>query len=419
MLLQCFHERVTAPAHRLLAAAVLTAVLLNAADTNTAHRRAGARSAARVLVIRDVTVIDGTGAPPAAHQTIVIRGERIAGIRSVRGAGKVPAAALIIDGKGKYAIPGLWDMHVHLWNKENVLPRYVARGVTGVRDMGSDFDRTKAWRAAIESGKAIGPHILTPGPAVDGKPSGEPKLQVIVVTTPAQARDEFDRLDNSNVDFVKILSNLPRDAYFALAERSRHWFLPFAGHIPNGITAEEAIEARQASIEHLFNFPVKDEARSRAALERCVTYETRITPSLTLWHRMAEDDSSVKEALPKLERVVRTARDLHVPILAGTDTGDPGTEPGVTLQDELELLVAAGLTPGEALQSATVEPARFLGWDGTLGVLKEAMLADIVLLDGDPVADIRNVRRIHGVVLRGRYLNRARLKALIATPSAR
>jgi len=359
------------------------------------------------FAIRDVTVIDGTGAPALAHQTIIVRGERILEIGSASRVA-LPPDAVVTDAAGKYAIPGLWDMHVHLWDEKNVLPEYVQHGITGVRDMGSDYERTKRWRAAIESGSAVGPHVVTCGTPLDGQPSTEPKLPVLVVITPEDARSDFDRLDFMGVDFIKVLSDLPREAYFALAERARQWHKPFAGHLPKDVTAEEAVEARQASIEHLFGFPVSDEKRSRAVLAQCALLGTRIVPSLTLWRRMAAEDKSAADALPKIDAVVRQAREAGAAILAGTDTGDPGTFPGVTLHDELELLVGAGLTPMEALRSATYEPALFLGRDKVLGTLKPGMVADVVLLDANPLEDIRNTRRVAGVWARGRCVGSGR-----------
>ncbi len=138
---------------------------------------------AATTVIRDVTVIDGTGAAAAPHTTIVVTGERIAAIGPLAQVA-VPPGARVIDGRGRFAIPGLWDMHVHLWYPENQLPVYVANGITGVRDMGSDYARTKAWRADAESGKAVGPHVVTSGPPVAGKKSDDSKLPVLVVQSP-------------------------------------------------------------------------------------------------------------------------------------------------------------------------------------------------------------------------------------------
>jgi imidazolonepropionase-like amidohydrolase len=414
-------------------------------------------SAAATLAIRDVTVIDGTGAPPVPHSTIVIQGERILELAPAAKA-RIPKGARVIDGRGRYAIPGLWDMHVHLWYEQNQLPVYVANGITGVRDMGSDFARTKAWRKDAESGKEVGPHIITSGAAVDGRKPDDPKLSVIVAVTPEDARRAFDRLDDSGVDFIKVLGNLSRDAYLALAERSRKWQVPFAGHVPASVSAWDAIEARQISIEHLFglfvacaNDPARvldsfDESKARELFRRSALMETRQTPTLTLWERMArigeakretdarlaEVPDAIRRTWPKTEapmapedaaalkrqfelalRMVKLMKECGVEILAGTDTGDPYTIPGVTLHEELALLVKAGLSPMEALQTATSIPAKFLEWDEATGTLKRGMVADVVLLNANPLEDIRNVSRVHAVVLRGRYLSSSWIAATL------
>jgi hypothetical protein len=425
---------------------------------------------AAVTVFRNVTVIDGTGTPAMPHKTIVVRGERIAEIGAAARV-RIPKGARVVEGRGRYAIPGLWDMHVHLWYPQNQLPVYVANGVTGVRDMGSDFAVTTAWRRESESGKRIGPHVVTSGPPVAGKPSDDKKLPVMVAATADDARRTFDKLDDMDVDFVKILSNLPHDAYIALAERARKWRMAFAGHVPSSVTAWEAIDARQGSMEHLFGVFVacsSEEAAIRAAkkptpgvvetfneqkardlFKRSALYETRQVPTLTLWERMTYADTehrvhdprlrfvprTIRSTWPKPEeelkaaaspeamvgkpqlelafRIVRIMQECGVEIMAGTDTGDPYTIPGVSLQRELELLVKAGLTPMDALRSATVIPARYLGWEESLGTLKSGMVADIVLLDANPLVDIRNVSRVSGVSIRGRYLAKPQLAAIL------
>jgi Amidohydrolase family len=417
-------------------------------------------SAVTTTAIRDVTLIDGTGAPPHPHSTLVFRGERIIALGPNRDT-KVPKGARIINGRGKFVIPGLWDMHVHLWDKENVLPLYVAFGVTGVRDMGSDYARTTAWRKEIEDGKAIGPHVVTCGPPLDGVESREDKLPVIAVKTPDDARRAFDRLDGMDVDFVKILSSLPRQAFFALTEQCRHWRTPFAGHLPEEVRASEAIEERMGRMEHLSGLFLAcstdepgiragktprsrmldtfSENRARDLFRKSALFETRQTPTLTLWERMAcldparllhntalgyvpaavrktwpppdedlarADDPELAEMRKQFalaKKMVGLMRECGVQILAGTDTGDPYTVPGATLHRELELLVQAGLTPAEALRSATVEATKFLGWEDSIGALKTGMVADLVLLDADPLDDIRNVSKVAGVAVRGVY----------------
>jgi imidazolonepropionase-like amidohydrolase len=438
-------------------------------------------AASRPLVIRNVTVIDATGAPPQPNRTVVIRGERIAALGSAR-ATPVPKNAVVVNGRGKYLIPGLWDMHVQLWYEENQLPVYAAFGVTGVRDMGSNFARTAAWRAAIEKGTAIGPHVVTSGWALSGGdvPPDE-KLPELRVPTPADARRIFDYLYDQNIDFIRILPSVPRFAYFALIEQGRHWGIPIAGDLPDSVSAWDAIAKRQSSIEHLsglFLACSTDEeelaaeaeraadARNAGALDRigqraldtfsekkagdlfrkCSLFQTRQVPELTRFARAAKEDSwggacdsrivyvprSIREkwkqppAPPddllayrrqlykKALETVKLMRDSGVAILSGTGTGYPDTIPGATLHDELRLLVRAGLTPMEALQSATIAPARYLGWDDALGTIEKNKVADLVLLDADPLADIGNTQKIAAVVLRGKYLSKARLARILA-----
>jgi imidazolonepropionase-like amidohydrolase len=375
---------------------------------------------AAAIVIRDVTVIDGTGSPPLPRQTMVITGKRISQIGPTARV-KIPAGATVIDGRGRYAIPGLWDMHVHLWSDRNQLPLYVARGVTGVRDMGSDFSRTNRWRTAVEAGTSIGPHVVTSGPAVDGRAGRDPRLPVLVALTPDDGRRTFDQLDGMDADFISVQADLPRDSYIALAERARKWRLPFSGEVPSAISVMEAIEARQSSIDRLAGLPAAcsldaaraaetfDEGRAREVFRRSAMMGTRHVPMLHSWEREG------KKNFELANRMVKLMRECGVEVLAGTDTGETATTPGLTLHRELELLVKAGFTPMQALQSATLFPARFLEWDSAVGVLKRGMVADIVLLDANPLADIRNVSRVSGVFSRGRYLNQAQIKATVAS----
>jgi imidazolonepropionase-like amidohydrolase len=392
--------------------------------------------AAAAVVIQDVTVIDVAASAARPHMTVVIEGDRIVRAGSSEAA---PAGAQIVTGTGKFLIPGLWDMHVHLWYKENQLPAFVAMGVTGVQDMGSDFARVRKWRDAIENGSAVGPRIVTSGPPIDGRDSGDEKLPVLVARTPADARKAFDKLWGMDVDFIKVLSGLSRDSYFALAEQARHWDLRLEGHIPSSVTAWEAIEARQRSLEHLFGVAkaVSTDEEALRFFEQCAVRGVRISPTLVLWQRMAHagDDQlksdprlrtvpdSIRKSWPELKdedgaayrsqiqgiyRLVSLATRTKVEILAGTDTGDPYTIPGATLHDELEQLVAGGLSPHQALAAATIAPARFFGWQDTMGAVEKGRVADLVLLNANPLDDIRNVRKIAGVVARGRYYSQAR-----------
>lgn len=395
------------------------------------------------IAIQDVSIIDIGASTVHAHMTVVIDGDKIKSI-TPNATASVPANARKILGTGKFLIPGLWDMHVHLGYLEKQLPVFVAFGVTGVQDMGSDFEKTSAWRAAIESGKAIGPHIVTSGPPVNGVPSDDAKLPVIVAKTPEEARKAFDRLYDMDVDFIKVLSGLSADSYFALAEQARHWHMRFVGHIPASISAWDALESRQSSIEHMFGM-MKSVATDEEALrfyEKCTLYGTRISPTLVLWQRMAhmaddklasdprlkyvpdavhkewpalkdEGNEPLKKQIEGIYKLVGLTTRTKVEVLAGTDTGDPWTIPGATLHDELEQLVAAGLSPHQALAAATIAPARFLDWEEAMGTIENGKVADLVMLDANPLTDIRNTRKIAAVFARGKYYSRQNLDTIL------
>jgi hypothetical protein len=432
---------------------------------------------AQSIAIRDVTLIDATGAPARAHTTVILAGDRIVSIGASATAA-MPKGARVIEGKGKYLIPGLWDMHVHLWDKYNFFPLYIAEGVTGIRDMGSDFARTNRWRK-----QAASPRVYTSGPAVMGPTAKTGKLAVLRVTTAADAEQTVNKLFEMDVDFVKVLSDIPRGAYFSVAHRARIHRLPFAGHLPDAVTLSEAIDERQRSVEHLFGFPLacssaedslrreREEAlekNDQAALRRihnriqetysddkavdygrrCARATVWLTPTLTLLERMSlldmdkltgdpafqhvpasirkewpdpredfkrtskEDFDAGRQDFEKCLRIVAAMRRGGAEILAGTDTGDPQTVPGFALHDELVLLVRAGLTPMEALQAATRNAARCLGVENRFGTIATGKAADVVLLDADPLADIRNTAKISAVVLHGRLYTRAQLDGL-------
>jgi hypothetical protein len=375
------------------------------------------------LLIRNATIIDVATGRATPQRSILIHNSQIAAIGPSIHA---PKATRIIDASGKFVIPGLWDMHVHL-TARNQLPAYPLHGVTGVRDMGSDYDRVNLWRGEIEKGSLVGPHIETCGPPLDGVPSGNPKLAVRVVHTPEEARTVFNQLDDESVDFIGILPQLPRDAYFALIERARKYYSAVAGDVPAGVSALEAVEARQKSIDHMSGILLacsSEEKRLRKAYVEAIEqhdsdaledFQTAALETFnaqkaeTLFQRMALFETRSVPTLAgsheKLATLVLEMQRAGVAILAGSDGGKPGE----SLHQELELLVAAGLTPAQALRSATLEPAKYLNAAGSIGTVEEGKAADLVILDADPLADIRNTRKIAGVVLAGKYLNRRSL----------
>jgi len=194
------------------------------------------------IVISHVTVIDGTGSPAKPDQTVVIHGNRIAKITPT---GNAPAggSAGELDGTGLYLIPGFWDADL-------AFPLLVANGVTGVRNTGGHPDDLKRWRRETAEGKRLGPQLIASGPVIDGPPPIHPDHSVVVKDA-AEAKAAVHHLKSQGWDFIKVYDNVPREAYFALAEEAKKEEIPFAGHVPLSVTALEASEARQKSIEHL------------------------------------------------------------------------------------------------------------------------------------------------------------------------
>jgi hypothetical protein len=390
------------------------------------------------VLIRDATVIDVVKGTRLPKCSVLIRGDKIAAVGPSLSA---PKQTLVLDGTGKYLIPGMWDMHVQLRAREQ-LPLYLAYGVTGVRDMGSDLAHVKSWRAEIEKAALSGPHIETCGPLIDGFPSDDPRLPVMMVRSPAEARSMFDHLDDQQVDFIGVRVRLPREAYFALIERARKYYSHVAGPVPSTVSVLEAIDARQKSIDQMSGIAVAcstEERRLRAPralaidqgdadavhqaevvafetfsaqkadslFERMARYETRSVPMLVNL-RISPDFKGLYE---KVVQVLLRMQNAGVVIMAGSGSGPAGTHPGEQLHEELELLVAAGVTPAQALRGVTWEPAKYFRADDSLGTVQAGKVADLVLLDADPLADIRNTRKIDAVIMGGKLLAKPKLNA--------
>jgi imidazolonepropionase-like amidohydrolase len=455
------------------------------------------RPGGHVLAITHVTVIDMIGAPPLADQTVVIEKQRITAL-GPSSAVAIPGGAKILDARGKFLIPSLTDMHIHLTaagepdgSRKFMLPLLLANGIASVRDMGGYLESLIPLRKEIEEGKRLGPRIVTPGPYLDGSPpSFQPSL---VVTNAVEASEDVHQLVALGVDFIKVQSMLSREAYFDIAQAARREHIPFVGHVPDRVTAVEAANAGQHSIEHLTNvlrgcardqpklmreqlyIPLKQETPEQShsrivqwqhelldsyspqeaatLIARFKEKEVWQTPTLVLLkndafpttENLAASDDRAKYIPPRTLAIWKKARTeqmralsqqdsgLHaqllqksmdivaemqkagVRILAGTDSPAPYVFPGFGLHDELQLLVEAGLTPLEALQAATKTPAEFLHTAKDSGTVEKGKFADLVLLEANPLDDIRNTREIRAVILRGKLLDRAALDQLLET----
>jgi imidazolonepropionase-like amidohydrolase len=441
---------------------------------------------AQTLTILNATVIDVADGSLHPNSTVVIEGNRIARVASGQGRG-IPKGQ-VIDARGLYLIPGLWDMHVHAYfdwprsfGDEYVLPLFIANGVTGVRDMGSDLESVLSARDQVAAHQLLGPRMIVSGPMLDG-PTAQYKA-AIAISTAEDGRQAVDSLKSRGVDFIKIQSGVPREAYFAAAAEARRLGIQFEGHVPDAIRASEAVTAGQRTFEHLigiFEASTPDETgfihrkwgaggdtaanKSLAALLQGFdpvreSILTRLIKQHDVWqcptlfwergqwlvdtvdYRKDPDlaftpTSWVEKKYPGMQRgilksldtdslavrarfvqheldIVHRMQAAGIPFLAGTDT-PAGVEvtPGISLHLELQRFVAAGFTPLEALQTATLNPAKFYDREKDFGSVKPGRLADLVLLKANPLSDIRNTRSITGVIADGRYFSRAALDSL-------
>jgi imidazolonepropionase-like amidohydrolase len=410
------------------------------------------------IAFTHVTVIDGSDSIARPDLTIVVRGARIESVGPGRTA-RIPPGARVVEGRGKFLLPGFWDMHVHaaIAGGRELLKLYLANGVTGVRDMAGDWDTLRTWREDIAAGRMPGPRILASGPYLEG---GDVPIAHFLTRTPDEGRVGVDSLVRLGVDFVKVHSQLNPATYFAIARRARERGIPFAGHVSRAVGAEAASDSGQRSIEHLLALPVPcTPADSLAllprypvqgALGRCSSHDlaplyarfvrngTWMTPTFTAmvevanWPERAVPGDSlaryvpesvrrfVAEIFPMPEGVppgadsvgrailakrleqVGAMRRAGVRILTGTDAPLRNSPPGFGLHEEFVMLRRAGLSPFEIIQATTLEPARYFGMLDSTGTIAPGMRADLVLLAANPLRDIRNTRRILAVVAAGR-----------------
>lgn len=433
--------------------------------------------AAQVIAITDVSVVDVENGRLIGPRTVLLEGDRVKAIGDSSEV-SIPEQASRVDGHGRFLMPGLVDMHVHLFNNASrrppntwSLPLYVANGVTSVREMAAvpgSMPVVDEWRRASDSGTLVAPRIVAVG-VVAGGPS------------PEEASRQVDRAADAQADFIKVFSEIGEPAWRRALESARPRRLSLMGHVPAGVSAVDAALAGQRSEEHLLQLfeacstIERDVLAARRGLvgdalidkrdaqepqvlaafdaRRCDDVAAQLAatgvalvPTLVLddidskpethlerdprWGRLRADEQarwlrikreqpvdSQKSAANRRDVAHRIMRSLHhagATILAGTDAPMPGVYPGDSLHQELELLVMAGLTPAEALRAATLDPARFLGLVKDSGSVAAGKRADLVMLDADPLSDIRNVGRIATVFVGGRMLGRDQLDALLA-----
>ncbi|MBT8456374.1 MAG: amidohydrolase family protein [Alphaproteobacteria bacterium] len=452
--------------------------------------------AAADTLLSNVTLVDVENETLVEDQSVLIEGNRIAGV----GAGlSAPDTVRHIDGGGGYLILGLWDAHVHVFSSptepDTAFPLYLINGVTGIRDMGAlwPIGDQQALQARVEAGEVLGPRLILSGAWVDAAPGSWPGM--FLADTPDEARAVVDRIASEGWAAVKSYSMLDEATYLALAKAAGDADLPLVGHIPERVALGTAIMAGQAGMEHFGRIPMAcspregamlgdlraamangaDQAavfgvmaaRNRIVLESwegalCADVLARmagagmhVSPTLVVadfytgnWPaadapRMGMIPAAVRDASGKpdfrLEAMTEEVRALAqdsialdrrtyalahaagVPILASSDASfaNPYLFHGFSLLDELDIYVAAGLTPGEALFTAAVAPPRFFGLEDQDGTIAPGRRADLVLLDANPLEGLATLRRPRAVIAGGTVLDRAALDRMEAELLAR
>jgi imidazolonepropionase-like amidohydrolase len=419
-----------------------------AALAQLAERLSPARKGA--LAVTNATLVDGTNRAPVADAVVVVEGDRITAA-GPRASVRIPKGAKILDAGGRYVMPGLWDMHAHFEQVEWG-PVYLAAGVTTVRDVGNEFEFITSTRDAIRGGRGLGPRMLLAG-VVDGK--SPLALGVNIADTPEEGRAVVRRYHDAGFQQMKIYSSVKPDVLKAVAAEAHSLGMTVTGHVPEGMNAFQGVEAGMDQINHAQYLPpvmVKDYRPRRGAVPPAIDFSspeaqsairffkehgTVFDPTLSIFEwflhpanvPFAQIEPGAAKLPPELvgainntgvppqaapaaraavEQFISIVGALHragIPIVAGTDQ----VVPGHSLHRELELYVKAGFTPLEAIQAATIVPARVMKMDKELGTIEPGKLADLIIVDGNPLEAVENTRRVRWVVSGGRVFEAAAL----------
>ncbi len=438
------------------------------------------------LVISNPTIIQISDGSLLINKDVLVKGGKIEAI--VPHKNVYPKSIQIIDAKGKFLMPGLWDMHMHfgggdslIEENKNLLPLFIAHGITAVRDAAADLSiEVIKWRNQIAAGQLFGPTIFTSGPKLEGINSiwvGDLEIG----DTP-QLMNALDSLKKLKVDFIKITDNTIKPAlYLEGLKAARQMGWPVSGHIPYALTMNQVVEAGLSSVEHMA-YVLKAGAKGEAAIAQNIqegkltskevmplvlkqfdesyameVYKemaakgTAVVPTLTIsrvttyldqenhWNdeylkylgqglkntyywRIKRAAGDSKEAIALRHQVFEKAASLlpllqkaGVTIIAGTDAGylNSFDYPGIGLHDELGLLVKYGLTPLQALQASIINGPAYFKMNNQYGRIDKGFYADLLILDANPLIDISNTKKIRSVMVKGKYLSRNDLDALL------
>ena len=400
-------------------------------------------SAPAVTAIVGGRLIDGTGKPAVENSVVVLREGKIAAAGSA-GSTPVPQGAQVIDAHGKSVLPGLWEMHAHFEQVEWG-PIYLAAGVTTARDVGNEREFIVAVRDAIAGGKGIGPRLVLAG-IVDG--SGPMSLGVVRVDTPEQAREQVQKYKAEGFQQIKIYSSVKPEIVKVITAEAHRLGMTVTGHIPNGMNAIQGIESGMDQINHIqYLAPLMlnpethtidpEWPKAKNVIKLLLEHHTVVDDTLALMEilshptntpiatfepgfpkvapelkegleTMGVPQAAEQNAAARFTALLQTVRVLHeagVPLVAGTDQAVPG----YSVDREIELYVKAGFTPMQAIQAATLVPARAMGMEKDSGTLEPGKRADVLLVDGNPLENISDIRKVSAVFAAGRMFQPAAL----------
>jgi imidazolonepropionase-like amidohydrolase len=432
--------------------------------------------AANIFAFVNVALVPMDSERVLENQTVIIRDGLITEIGLVSET-TIPEGATQIDGRGKYLMPGLADMHTHIETKEEVL-MLVAHGVTTIRNMwGAPYHL--AWRDHAAKGEMLAPTIYAAGPIIDGYPPDNRGMAI--AKTAKKAAQIVEEQKRRGYDFIKVYNSLSKEAYEGIISAAKKHSMPVAGHIPYAVGLREALKAGQASIEHLDGFSdalQKDDSPFRNKFDeeswlRSIDYVNErkipalvqtahdagawVCPTLVTYHYWGKTVDDARESLKRPEvkyvptflraswdptmqpeitdpnfiylskedaplmqrrvalhkKLTKALADAGVGILLGTDESLPLVVPGVSVHEELQLLVDAGLTPYQAIKAGTSDAAKYLKASDKFGTVAVGKRADLILLEGNPLNYVSNVQKRVGVMIRGQWLTASKLQEML------
>lgn len=421
--------------------------------------------------LKNVSIVDVNKGNILANKTMIIKSGIILKITS-KASSKELSGLATIDGKGLYVIPGLFDSHVHYLDPESFGPMLISYGVLFVREMGNVTEVAINQRNLLNSGTLFGPEMITTGAYLDGNPPFIPQIS-LVCGTPDEGRDMVRKQIKAGVDQIKTYSNLKNDVFHAIVDECKKNNIKAVGHVPETVYIEDASKAGLSSSEHLFGFgnviakalgqPIKlkgggmgadqdyflrynelEKGKLQLELKKINRYGMAVCPTMIdwkcgtnlneifnrnypmldyispmvwgMWQQMwGSQIGSVpflKQLYPNYLSFLKDLYNAKFTLLIGTDLLFAGVIPGYSVHEEMVIWQDAGIPAIDILRSATITPAKFIGVDKSLGSIQEGKNASFVLLQDNPLTDIKNTQKIEGVFLRGEFFNRQKLDSL-------